>query len=183
MDPKARCDSKLKTLPEERQDQIAEWCRAAKTETCAGGIAYALEQLASDGIKVSRRAVSEFFSWYRLREDFSGAESFATSVENALKKEFPDATPEKLAAAGQLAFTAMATRQHDPEEFREMQYLRLAEETARTKARNEDRKIKLAERRVSLMERKLEAVKGTVSDEKLSPEERQARLKQIFGLS
>lgn len=64
-----------------------------------------------------------------------------------------------------------------------MASLRLAKDTAKAKAALEKAKIKLAERRVKVMERKLAEIKGTLGDESLPIAEREARMKQMFGIS
>jgi hypothetical protein len=155
---KVRSDAWWAGFPEERLDQIAEWCKAPKTEESPGGLQHAREQLAADGVKVSLSAVVRFFSWYRLQSNFAGCENFARSVEEALKKT-PGLTADAISAAGQVAFTAAATARQDPEEFREMEYLRLAKETAATKARQKDQDLKLAERRVRVLEEKIQKAK------------------------
>ena len=117
-----------------------------------------------------------------MRETFSEADNFATQVEDLLRKEFPDATPEKLGAAGQVAFTAMAVAKRDSKEFMDLESLRLAKETAVTKGRQKDQDLKLSERRVKLMERKIAQATDALKDGALSPAEREARMKQIFGI-
>lgn len=75
MDSKPKSNALLKTLPEDRQEQIAEWCAKANEinpETGrpiprTGGLAYAREQLAADGLKVSLQTLSDFFSWWKRR--------------------------------------------------------------------------------------------------------------------
>lgn len=134
MKGKPRSDAWWAGLPEDRIEQIIEWIRQPKTEETPGGIQHAREQLAADGIKVSLSQLSRFFSWHCVQSSFDAAESFARSVEESLAKR-TDLTAEAIAEAGQLAFTAMATAAQDPEEFREMEYLRLAKETARAKGK------------------------------------------------
>src|SRR4029077_18837678 len=152
---KERSDSKLKHLPEERQDQIIEWCNTpnqrgedGKPIKETGGLPYARAQLAADGLKVSERALSDFYSWWHLQRNFRDADNLTTQLEEMLKQQFPDVNPEKITEMGQLIFTLQATQARDAKEFREMEYLRLAKETGATKARQKDTELKLAERRV-----------------------------------
>jgi hypothetical protein len=182
MAAKTRSDAFWAAWPEDRLEQVVEWCRAPKTEDSPGGLQHAREQLAADGCKVSLSQLSRFFGWYRVQSSFSGADNFARSVEEALRKQ-PGLTAEAISEAGQVAFTAMATAAQDPEEFRAMELLRLAKETARTRGKQKDQEIKLAERRVKVMERKLDQLKGALTDEELTVEQKQAKMKRIFGIT
>lgn len=149
---KPRSDSPLKNLSEERQEQIIEWCNAPKTDACVGGYKFAKQQLADDGIKVSEGALSEFYSWWHLRRDFTQAEHQTEDIVELIKRLDPKLTAEQLETAGQLIFTQRAIAARNSEEFREMEKLRLAKETARTRGRQEERRLEIAERRVALLE-------------------------------
>ncbi len=147
-----RSDSALGKLPEERQDQIAQW-----VIDCKEGDRYefARTQLQADGIKVSRTAVFNWFQGWRLRQRFGSAESFSLEVKELLKDPNLKLSMEQLDAAAQLAFTTKAVQLDDAEEFRQMKYLQLAERSAKTKAEQKDREIELSERRVTAMESKI----------------------------
>jgi hypothetical protein len=177
---KARSDSPLKNLPEERQEQIVEWCNTLKTADCAGGYKFAKEQLAADGIKASEGALSEFYSWWHLRRDFQRNDSLTRDFEELLKKEFPAAAPGKIQEFGQTFFTMQAAAKRDSKEFREMEYLRLSKETGITKARQKDQELALATRRVELLERKIAEATETVESSKLSDAQKAERLREIF---
>jgi hypothetical protein len=183
MSAKPRSDSLLKNMPEDYQDAIAAWCKAPKTEESPGGLQHAREMLASDGHTVSLRAVSEFYSWYRLRSTFRQANDKASNFEAMLKAEFPTATPDKIAQMGQMIFTLEANNAGDVKTFIDLESLRLAKTSAETKARQKEKDIKLAERRVQVMEAKIAQATDTLKDGALSPAEREARMKQIFGIS
>lgn len=172
---KPKSNAVLKNLPAERQQQVAEWCEKANDTDPAGhpvpktgGLEFARAQLAADGVSVALNTVSEFYRWFSLRRTFALAESQAQQAEEFLRRQFPDATPAKIAAAGQLVFTMQAANAGDAETFRAMETLRLAKTTAEhnaamDKARLEqkerqiaqkDRDLSLVERRVKLLEAK-----------------------------
>jgi hypothetical protein len=156
MSAKPRSDSLLKNLPEERQDQIAAWCREPKSDSCPGGLQHAREQCAADGLKVSMRAMSEFFSWWRVGETCRQASNKAQDFESLLKAEFPGATPEKIASMGQMYFTLQASNSGDADTFINLESLRLAKSSAETKARQKEEDLRLSAERVKLMASKLQ---------------------------
>lgn len=179
---KPRSDSKLKTLPEERQEQIVAWARTQKTEDHPGGLAYAREQLAADGLKVSMSTLSEFVSWYALQQRFAKAASRANQVADLLQQRNPDMEPEHVRKLAQSIFTLEALDSGDADTFVSLEHLKLSQDSARTKFSLEERKLALAERRVKVMERKLDQLKGALTEGELSDEQRVQRMKQVFGL-
>jgi len=103
---KPRSDSKLKTLPPERQADIAAYCRDhSLTET--------LEWLKADGLKTSLGALSEFLSWYVLQQQLDRNESTIATVLEDLKRNNPSMSQKELDAAGQMFFSALAIQQQD----------------------------------------------------------------------
>lgn len=146
-----RPDAKLLNLPEERQRQIWEWCKkpadrdpeTGEAIPGTGGQTYALAQLAADGCKVSRDTLSRACSFWRLQEDFSVADTEAKQVEEFLRHEFADVTPDKIAKAGQLVFTMRAKNSGDSETFVALENLRLSREIAETKGALEQAKLEL----------------------------------------
>ena len=140
-----RSDSVLGNLPEDRQTQVAQWIMDCKE---GDRYEYAVEQLAADGIKVGRTAVFEWFRGWRLRQRMLSADSLACKVQDALKSLKLGLTAEQLSEAGQAAFQAEALAAENAEEFREMEYLRLAKQTAQSKAELEKAKLARADRRL-----------------------------------
>jgi len=158
---KPRSDSKLKNLPEERREQIIAWLNTTKTEEHPGGLAYAREQLAADGIKVSNSTLSEFWAYWDLQQDFSDADLAATFAEEQMRA-FDPANAQKAEDFGNFVFTSKAVRQKDPQTFVALQRLKLDKDSARTRASQEDRKIQLAARRVQLLEDKAAKAKAAL---------------------
>lgn len=140
---KPRSDSKLKNLAEETQEAIIAWARTPKSEDCVGGLAYAREQLAADGIKVSMRALSEFCAWWDLRERFSSASARAKQVEELLLSKDPSLSPERIREIGQSLFTMEAVEARDAKGFVDLESLRLAQKSAEFKGHIETEKLKL----------------------------------------
>jgi len=140
---KPRSDSKLKNLPEEMQEAIIAWARTAKTDEHPGGLQYAREQLAADGIKVSLRAVSEFVSWWQLRERFSSASERAQQIEDLIKEKNPNLSPDRIRELGQALFTMEAMAEKDAQAYVALESLALAQQSAKFKGRIETEKLKL----------------------------------------
>jgi hypothetical protein len=141
---KPRSDSKLKNLPEERQEQIIAWLNTQKTEEHPGGLAYAREQLAADGIKVSNSTLSAFWAYWDLRQDFSDADLAATFAEEQMRA-FDPANAQKAEELGQFVFTSLAVRKKDPQTFVALQRLKLDKESAEFKGKIDLGKLQLSQ--------------------------------------
>lgn len=147
---KPRSDSKLKLLAPDRQEQIVAWSRTPKTEEHPGGLAYAREQLAADGMKVSLSTLSEFVSWWELQQRFSSASSRASQVAELLAKRNPDMTPDSVRELAQALFTVEALDARDADTFVKLESLRLSQDSARTRADLEREKLVISRQRLVL---------------------------------
>lgn len=141
---KARSDSKLKVLPEERQEQIIAWAMEPKSETCPGGLEHARQQLVADGIKVSISTLSEFVSWWRLQRRFAAASERARQIEEMLRAQDPSMSPEKVRDMGQKIFTLEAVEAGDAKTFVALEALALDQRSAAFKGKLEAEKLALA---------------------------------------
>jgi hypothetical protein len=121
---KPRSDSPLKTLPEARQADIAEYLKAhSLAETAAW--------LKLDGIKTSATALGEFGSWYSLRQQLSRNSSTVETLLAEFLKANPKTSPEKIQAMGQSFFSALALEQQDIKAWFLTQQLGLKKEQLR----------------------------------------------------
>lgn len=158
---KPRSDSILKARAAQSPefgDKLWEWLNTPKSETCPGGMQHAREQLAADGVQLGGgwlRQLSEFRSWWELQLDVNEAEQEVANIQELLQALDLGLTADQIRAAGQLVFSKRALVNRDPEEFREMEYLRLARETAATKADQEREKIELRKRQAEQKDRAL----------------------------
>lgn len=155
MAAKAKSNSMLRSLSEERQAQVAEWCAKpneidseGKMIPRTGGLVYAQDQLAADGLKVSLDTLSRFYRSWLDEQTFSRASSRASEVEEMLRNQFPDATPEKIAAAGQLVFTMEASNAGDAKTFIALEQLRLSQSIAQSEGSIAKAKLEIAERKL-----------------------------------
>lgn len=116
--PKPRSDATLKTLPETRQDAIAEYARAHS-------LAETVTWLRADGLQTSPAALSRWLSWYSLREQLQKNESTVNSLLEKLRSKHPEWTPEQIQEAGQMFFTELAIEQQDVHVWRFGQQIRI----------------------------------------------------------
>ena len=115
---KPRSDSILKTLPEARQEEVAEYLHEHSLSATRAW-------LAADGIKTSLAALSYFGAWHATLRQLAKNESAVEALIDNLKSENPDWTPQQLEGAGQAFFTALAIQQQDPKGWRDSQTIAL----------------------------------------------------------
>ena len=137
--PKPRADSRLKTLPPDRQASIAEHAASHKLEET-------VVWLREDGIKSNRSSLSEFLSWYSLQQQFREDGETTEALLEQLKAEVPGLTDEKLDELGQRTFSLLSIRRKDLAGF-------VTVRSAATKAQLERAKLKLREQAESRLER------------------------------
>lgn len=161
---KVRADAKLKTLPADAQQRIADWCMDGTLESARSRCASEL------GVTISLDAVSKFFAWWKTAQDtaarketlaelFNRADANAKAVGQMLAER--GATAAQIAAADHLVFQLQATKAGeeatalDRENFIELEKLRIARESAETKGRHDAAKLATANRRAAQAERAL----------------------------
>lgn len=169
---KPRGDAILKTLPKERQAEIAEHANThTLVETCAW--------LRADGLPVGKSALSEWLAWWSWQQRFKLVEADALHFMEQMRSRRPDLSEEQVEQFGNDFFQLQAIKLGDPKTF-------LAFRNARARASVENRKLALAERRVVLLERRADQAdqaEKVTRDTGLSPEEKQQEYRRIFGMS
>jgi len=166
---KPRSDATLKTLPEAVQEALFALLR---TESYARVRDIAREKWE---VQTSPAALSEFFRWYPLSRRLEVAKSTADEMAKILAG-LGDVTLDAAAIqrATQAMFEAQALRANDSETYIQLAKLRLSREAGERDAR----RIALLETRAAQADK----AEGVTRDETLTPEERAARLREIFGL-
>lgn len=167
MTRKPRGDSVLKTLPEERQDAIAEHALGHK-------LAETVAWLRDDGIQTSSAALSEFVCWYGLRRRLERTQSTVDTLLDRLKQERPSMSPEDLFSTGQTLFAALAIETNDPKVWVGTQRLALRQQALAL----EDRRIRVLEQRAAQADQA-----EAITQSALSPDEKMARMRQVFGMA
>lgn len=203
---KVRADAVLKRLRPAAQELVIQWCETpadrdpetGKAMAGTGGNAFAKAQLAEiaekfslGALRVSERSLSEFYSWYALEQDL---EISFDREEQVLTKT---GDRKKAREAGEDLLIRLGLARQDPKLIQtaaqiadSRRNLDLQEQTGKTKARQKDKQLsqkdtdlKLAERRVAVLEKKFTDAQKTLSDPTLSMSEREARMKEMFGIS
>lgn len=163
---KPRSDSALKTLPEERQAQVAALL-ASKS------LAEVKAELAKDGLVTSTAALSEFFSWWQVRQSLQRREDRITGILEQVKADVPEVDQDKLFRLGQSLFGTLAIAEQDGQQWYNTQRLALAAQ----KLELEDRRIQLLEAKLAEVQKVVgEAKAGGITPETLTKIEEAARL-------
>lgn len=186
---KPRSDATLKTLPEDRQEQIIGWIDTPKSETTPGGYQHAREQLAADGIKCGISALSDFYSWWHLRQFYSEAANFAED-QAKLMKDFDPADTDRAEAFGDHCFLQLAMKAQSTKDFVALRSIRETSKHRVLKERMETKRLEIAERRVVVLETNMKAAQAEVAklrdpQASLSTEERAAivaKVDEILGI-
>lgn len=170
MSRKPRADAKLKTLPDALQEDLYQVLRRTSQEKV---IAMLKDK---HGIETSAGALTEFFSWYPRSQSLRNAASFADQFLAQAQKlpEFKGNIAE-LQRAAEVLFQIQAAQDRDPKLFVELMKISLAK---RDQELNE-RKVKLLEAKAALADE----AKQLAGDGALTPEEKERRIKLVFGIS
>jgi NACalpha-BTF3-like transcription factor len=180
--------SKLKGLAEEQRALIASWLQE-------DGLASCLQRLQSElGISVGQSTLYEALAFWRSEERFHAFRDIAVSQAELEAEAKGGLTAEQMEAAVDRNFLGLAAQTQDTELYREIRKLRISHETARSNARIAEAKLtqgdakiaqknadlKLAERRVKLLEEKARKALETVENSQLSDAQKAARIREIF---
>jgi hypothetical protein len=113
---KVKSNSKLKTLPEERQREIAEYLRENSLDK-------AVEWLKAESepdwppLSTSKTALSNFLSWWELRQQLRQDEETTDTIIEELKRELPGISDQQIDEFGQKTFSLLSIRRQDLEGF------------------------------------------------------------------
>jgi hypothetical protein len=171
---KPRADAKLKNLPDEDQEALWGWLHPQDADAKAMTLEEAQGEIpARWGFTVSLGSLSEWRSWYALRRRMNAARERANQTRLELLK---DATlrPDEIEQIAQTVFTAETLEAGNVKAF-----------VALAKLRLQGKQLELDRAKLALLEKKAaqaDEAKGLAGDATLSADEKQARLKQIFGM-
>jgi hypothetical protein len=174
---KPRSDSKIyQLLTTDQQAQVANWLSSGGSKSSYDAVQ---KKIAKEfRIKISTASLSAFWSQTcsaRLTERLSHAAEMATTFAKEAENSGTSFDAATIALIRQRAFELAAA---DKADFKKL-FLMLQTFLKAHKQGLEERKVKLLERKASIADK----AEATLKDEKLSKEERDQRLKQIFGLT
>ncbi len=161
---KPRGDSPLRRLAPERQDALMEYL---ETHTLKETKAWLAEQ----GVETSISALGAYRAAEEMRERAREEEAGVEVFLEELRRERPDLTEEEVFACGQMQFALRALRKGDDMAWSRAQRLRLSQA-----------RLNLEDRRVELIEKKGQDADQPTPYSSLTPEEKDERIKQIFGI-
>jgi hypothetical protein len=140
---KPRSNSPLRTLPDERQAAIIERLKTGSRDDVR-------KWLAEDGFTTSTGALSEFWSWWHLRQQFKQNQSDVETLLDNLRKQEPTLSEEKLFAYGQRVFSVLAVKNEDAKDWARIQSVGLEGK----RIAGLERKVTVAEEALKLAEKK-----------------------------
>src|SRR6267154_565800 len=111
---KPTAKSPLQMMPEDRQAAVIELMKTSSTEAVR-------KHLADDGFKTSARALSEFWSWWHLRQQYQQTQTDVQQFLEMFRRDKPDLSEEKLFAYGQQMFSVLAMKQENPLDWSRIQ--------------------------------------------------------------
>jgi hypothetical protein len=178
---KHRGDSKLKTLKEPMQLVIIEKMKEGKIFDVIKWVR------AECGISTSGGALSEFWSWWHLRQQVQRAQQRSGNFEEMLRARQGELgmTEDEIIAFGNRMFIEQGVESGDAKLYAAILDRVLQKRFGETNARLKERKLQLDERRIKILEAKAAtadkieaAVKGKPSAE-MTPDERAAVLRVV----
>lgn len=171
-DRRPRSDSALMSLPEDRQRELFDFCDGHRKD----GLRKIRDLLKDEqGVTVSLATLSNWLNWYALRAKIGNVAAMADDLARILK-ERPDLNLDDatIMRAAQAFFEARSMQEGDAKTY-----------VALAGVRRGTAEIRLKERRIALEERKLrqaEAAEQVAKNPTLTPEQKDMRYREIFGL-
>lgn len=175
MEKEIRADAKLKNLPPEILEELWRLRNPADEDEKKFTFVEVLVWLKGHGIDSSLGALSEFYSWLRLKRRIEAAAERATQVRMELAKD-STITPDDLERIAQTVFTAETIEGGDVEAFVKLATLRLN----RQRVDQDERKLKLLEAKAAFYDAVKEKAKnagsGGVTAEQMEEIERRLKM-------
>lgn len=139
---KVRRDAKLKDLPEPQRALIAGWVKEDGWQSC-------LQRLSAElGISAGRTALYEALAFWESEAEFNGYEATARAMASLEAQKAGGMSLEKMEEATDRYFVMIAAQKKDADLYKELRFLRIADQSAKTRARQKD--AEMEQRRASL---------------------------------
>lgn len=105
---KPRSDSPLRMLSSEKQAKVIDWMRSGGTGDVRGQV------LSEFGFRPSETALSNFWRWWHMQQQFKRATEDSETMMNLLQQVQPELSERKLFDYGQRVFQLKAVQAEDP---------------------------------------------------------------------
>jgi len=177
MPRKPRADAKLRSLPPERKDTLRQWL--VDENISYEEVVKRMGELWN--LKSSVGAVSDFFAKECFSLRFREASKLAEDLSATLKESpqvFDEATNK---AISQKAFELAVAKDANVGEL--VQLAKIIGDTARLKLKAQE--VELDLRRISILEKReaqAEAAETVARNPALTPQEREQKIKEVFGI-
>ncbi len=164
---KPRSDAKLKTLHPAKQEALWEMCQGVSYTDVVARL-----KAEWDGFETSEASLSAWYAWYPFSRELSEFQELKAELRQELESN-PDLNldSDEMLRMTEAIFAHRAARTKDSALFVEIR-----------KLRQKDRDQDAAERRLLLLEQREEKAKKLLNNEKLSPEQRDEKMRATFGL-
>lgn len=172
IDRKVPPRSRLKTMTAASQEDLALYL---SNHTLAEASEYLQQHYKTGRVGTSAACISRWFAWYRRVQRFETNSATIEALIELDKRKDPSLTEQALFERGQRMFSAMAIDQEDADAWQKIQILRLKA----AESKRDERKLVILEKRAA----QAEAAEAAVRDVNLTPEQKQERIRQIFGLT
>lgn len=192
----------LKNLPDVDQAALYEFLRSTgpdgKGKTLAEGVKWIFS---NNGVRTNDTSLGDWRAWYQMRQEINGWNSEVEELKQLLHTDAtidPNLIPKigeavfinraaKLGDAKTFAAVASIIQRHKELENQQAAHIdkmQLEDKKLKRKDRGLDqaeKKLAQAERKLALLEAKLVKAKDAMEDQALTPEQKVARWKQVFG--
>jgi hypothetical protein len=171
--------TRLKKLPLADREKIYQWTLDLKGEEARKQIVAEYDiRLSSDS------QLSLWRSWQFQQRRMESLNSVTEQFEEFYAKANPAASREVIRQMGIAFFMSEAANRGDAEGFHAFASLDIKDNSAKTKALQEEKKLNISERRLQLLEAKAAQADQAkeVLDGPKTPEEKQAAIRAIFGM-
>jgi hypothetical protein len=172
---KPRADAKLKSMPQEQQDALCEWLTMENVT-----YSEARKRLASRfSVSTSLASLSDYYSSVAVPWKYARARGLADQLATMSEGSFDAATTKRLQA---LLFEMSVTNRVDLKAIKTLAKI-VGDSHKLTLAQS---RLELDKRKVKILEAKAEQAdqaKGVAGDKNLSPQEKERRIKAVFGIT
>lgn len=184
MNKRPRADAILKTLSAELQAEIYARLTQRTAEWPDTSLNAVRAWLATKDIHVAHQLLSRFHVWYSANLDLQVSHDLVETFEKFAQERHPDWSPDRVREATVQFLMAHTAARRKVGQFVCIAKLDQQERFAKTQSALDERKLKVNEKKLVLLQRKAEQAEraAQVTASNLSPAEKNAAYRTIFGM-